>query len=104
MTRQFDVCRYPVRGAVRDRLYVLVVQARFLDHMNTRVCAPLVVANAFFRQTRLNPLLRVEGTDVFLSPTEVATFPLRVLGSPIDNLETDRDRIVAALDLVFTGI
>jgi hypothetical protein len=104
MTSQFDVCRYPGRGAVRDRPYVLVVQTRFLDHLKTRVCAPLVVPGAFFKQTRLNPMLRIEGKDVFLSPTELATFPLHVLATPVANLEADRDKIVAALDLVFTGI
>jgi hypothetical protein len=104
MTSQFDVFRHPGRDRAKDRPYVLIVQTRFLDHMKTRVCAPLVVAGAFLKQTRLNPTLRVEDTDVFLSPTELATLPVQVLGTPITNLESDRDRIVAALDLVFTGI
>ena len=101
---QFDVHPNPSRSSRDDRPYLLVVQARFLDHLKTRVCAPLIVEGALAFERRLNPILPIKGHNYYLSPTELVTLPVRLLGKPVANLENHRDRIIAALDLVFTGI
>jgi hypothetical protein len=80
------------------------VQSKYLDELKTRVAAPLVVGQAFLKLPRTNPIFLLNGQTAFLSPTELATFSLTALGKPIANLESERDRIVAALDLVFTGV
>ena len=101
---QFDVHLNPSRAGRDDRPYVLIVQTRFFDHLSTRVCAPLVREGALKPERRLNPVLRMKGRDCYFSPTELATLPVRMLGKPVANLEEYRDRIIAALDLVFLGI
>jgi toxin CcdB len=101
---QFDVHANPSRLGREDRPFLLVVQTRFLDHLKTRVCAPLIVEHALRTEPRLNPRLRLTGRDYYLSPTELVTLPVRLLGKPVANLEDYRDRIIAALDLVFLGI
>jgi toxin CcdB len=101
---QFDVHTNPSRMGHEDRPFLLVVQTRFLDHLRTRVCAPLLTERALQREPRLNPLLAVNGRAYYLSPTELVALPLRLLGKPVANLEDQRYEIIAALDLVFLGI
>ena len=104
MTRQFDVFHNPSRSGRVDRPFILIVQAPYLDHLKTRVGGPLVTERALRRELRLNPELPVQGQNYYFSPTELVTFPLQLLHQPVTNLEAYRDRIIAALDLVFTGI
>jgi len=101
---QFDVHANPSRLGRHDRPFLVTLQTRFLDHLNTRVCAPLVMQGAIKPQPRLNPFLTVEGQDYYFSPTELVTLPVRMLGKPVANLEVQRDRIVGALDRLFLGI
>ena len=104
MTRQFDVMHNPMRTGRESRPYVLVIQHDFLDELRTRVVVPLVVPSAMRMQSRLNPELDVLGQKLYLSPAEPFSLPTRLLRGPVANLEHERYRIVAALDLVFTGI
>jgi toxin CcdB len=101
---QFDVHINPSRAGRQDRPYVVILQTRFLEHLPTRVCAPLFVEGAYKVERRLNPAIAVHGRIHYFSPAETVTLPLRVLGKPVANVEDCRDKIVAALDLVFLGI
>jgi toxin CcdB len=46
----------------------------------------------------------IEGQDVVLSTAELAGISRRELGEPVESLDEHRDTVIAALDLVFTGI
>jgi hypothetical protein len=104
MTRQFDVYRNPLRGSREERPFVVVIQHDFLSDRPSRVVVPLVIASAIRPERRLNPLIEVLGTSYYLSPTETVTLPLRQLREQVDNLIRERDRIVVALDYLFTGV
>lgn len=104
MIRQFDVFRSPLKAGREQRPFVIVIQHVFFDDLPTRVVVPLVLGTAIHMQPRLNPVFKILGQSVHLSPTEPFALPLRNLSNPVANLEAARDRIVAALDLVFTGI
>ena len=104
MIRQFDVVRNPLKSGRDERPYVIVIQHAFLDDLPTRVVVPLTTASALRAQPRLNPAFKILGQSVRLSPTEPFSLLLRHLRNPVASLASERDRIVAALDLVFTGI
>ena len=104
MSHQFDVYPNPSKAGRKDRPFVIVLQHAFFDDMPTRVVAPLVVIGAMLPRRRLNPVVTVDGTGFYFSPTELASISLRYLRAPIANLEADRDRIIAAMDLLLTGI
>ena len=103
MIRQFDVFATPLRRGKEERPFVVVVQSARIDNLS-RICAPLVAARFLVPDGRLNPPFTIEGHDCYLHPAELMTLPLRVLRDPIANLEHARDTVIAALDLVFTGI
>ena len=104
MIRQFDVFANLSRSGRADRPFIIVVQSGFLEHLQTRVCAPLVITDALQPVARLHPMLHVQHQTLYFSPTELVTIPTRILRQPVANLKHERDKLIAALDLVFTGI
>jgi toxin CcdB len=104
MIRQFDVYRNPSKTDRAQRPFVVAVQHVLFDDLPTRVVVPLVLGTAIAMLPRLNPAFKIMGETVHLSPTEPFPLSLRFLRGAVANLDADRDRIVAALDLVFTGI
>jgi toxin CcdB len=102
--RHLDVVRNPLRSAQRDRPFLVCIQHDRMIEMKTRIIANLVTSRVFPEPSRLHPAISVEGNVLLFDPTDLLTLPVRILGSPVANLAADRDRIVAALDLVFTGV
>jgi len=103
---QFDVYRN-AHPASRTRLpYLLDVQSDLLDTLATRVVVPLCKPEVLRGKLaeRLNPVLEVEGRKMVLLTPELAGVSRKALGEKIANLASRRDSIIAALDLVITGI
>ncbi len=54
---------------------------------------------------RLNPVVLVEGNEYWLATHELFAIDQRMLNQgAVANLSNERDAIIAALDIVFTGI
>lgn len=104
MIRQYDVFPNPLRASRGDRPFVVSLQHRMLDHLPTRLVAPLVVDGAAIPLGRLTPTLRVNDRTYRLSPYEILPLAVRLLGAPVANLEAFRSQITAATDLVFLGV
>lgn len=103
---QFSVHRNP-EGASRTAVpYLLDVQSDLLSGLGTRAVVPLYTAAAMKgRVTRtLTPQFEVEGRQVVMVTPQIAGVALRHLGPVVGSLATERDVIVAALDLLITGI
>jgi toxin CcdB len=52
----------------------------------------------------LNPAFEIEGREVFMLTPELAGVPSKAVGARVGNLASERAAIIAALDMVFTGI
>lgn len=102
--KQFDVVLNPLPAGRPYKPYMVCIQHRRLDHLQTRILAPLITGEIIAKEARLNPVFTIDGKVVYLDPTDLVTLALRRLGPAIANLEEARDKIIAALDLVFTGI
>jgi toxin CcdB len=102
---QFDVYLNPNAATRKAIPYLLDVQADLLDTLATRVVAPLVLAEEMgLAAKHLNPQFKVKGTAVVMSTAELAGVSSRSLGDKVVSLKNKRDEIIAALDLLFTGI
>ncbi len=102
---QFDVYLNPNANTCDAIPYLLDVQAELLDGLATRVVVPLVAAEKMAAAARhLNPQFKIKGTPVVMSTTELAGVSTRSLGDKVASLKNRRDEIIAALDLLFTGI
>lgn len=103
---QFDVYRNP-NPATRGRVpYLLDVQSDLLDPLMSRVVVPLCRPQVLRGKVaeRLNPVFEVEGKKVFMLTPELAGIPSKSVGERVGDLRSERAAIIAALDMVFTGI
>jgi len=102
---QFDVYLNPNTATRKAIPFLLDVQADLLDTLVTRVVVPLILAEEMgLAAKRLNPQFKVKGASVVMSTAELAGVPNRSLGDKVASLKNKRDEIIAALDLLFTGI
>jgi toxin CcdB len=102
---QFDVYLNPNAATRKHIPYLLDVQADLLDGMATRVVVPLVLAEVMGQGVKqLNPHFKIKGVAVVMSAAELAGVSSRTLGEKVVSLKGKRDDIIAALDLLFTGI
>jgi toxin CcdB len=102
---QFDVYRNPDRTSQARIPYVVVLQSGLLEGLDHHVVAPLRIANddSIIPVLRLNPLVVVDEKKLHVRVQDIATVPRRLLRSPIANLSSQREEILAALDFLFTG-
>lgn len=100
---QFDVFR---NAGNRRYPYVLDLQADLLRELATHVVAPLTPRGRLTGKplTGLNPVVTIAGAEHLVLFQELAAFPAARLGPAVASLRARRDEIIAALDLLFTGI
>jgi toxin CcdB len=102
--KQFDV--FPNRSArTRDtHPFFIILQSDMLERLNTRIVAPLFPASASREAERFTPVVVVDGDRYMIDMSNIGLIPLKAAAAPVANLESERYRLVAAIDLVFTGI
>ena len=102
---QFDVYRNPDPGSSKAIPYLLDIQTDLLAGLATRVVVPLIVSGSFAKPARcLNPVFNIEDHSVVMSTQELAGVARSTLGERVANLASERAAIIAALDLLITGI
>lgn len=102
---QFDVYLNPSPVTSKGIPYFLDVQSDLLYTLNTRAIVPLVLAEEMGRAVKyLNPQFKIKGVVVVMSTAELAGLPVKSFGAKTTSLKPKRDEIIAALDILFTGI
>jgi toxin CcdB len=100
-----DVYRNAAPRGARDTPFLLDVQANLLHHLATRVVVPLRTADTIHRPMRtLQPGFEVEGRAVVMDTPALVGAPLSALGERVGSLVAERDTILAAIDLLITGV
>lgn len=89
-----------------DRAPLLIdLQAPVLRGLRTRLVAPLLTADRFGPRARiLNPEFEVASVRYVMSTAEMAGVPMEMLGEEIASLAAFRSEILAAIDLLVTGV
>lgn len=96
---RFDVYRNPEGDG-----YLVDLQADLLDHLNTRIVAPLILLeHAPKPAATLNPVLKIEADQVVMMTQFMAAVPVQILKSPVARIDAYRPEITAAIDLLFQG-
>ena len=104
MVRQFDVCPNPDPETRDAHPYLVVLQSDALKYIDTRVVAPLVGPKKIQFFERLLPEVTLNGSRYVVAVPDLAALSTTQLTSPVGNLEEYRDRLIGAIDLVFTGV
>lgn len=98
---QFDVCRVRSQGGAP---YLVVLQSDLAARLDTAVVAPLWPVDPRTVPVRkLQPVISLDGQEHLLSVQELLSIPRSALGPVVGNLRLEREAIIAALDLLFTG-
>src|SRR3954454_17120708 len=97
--RQFDIC--PLRKG-RDDL-VVVLQHELSVDLDTCVVAPLVPVSRLPCIKGLRPVVSYQERDYVIAIGRLAAVKRRNLASSVESAVTQRDEIIAAIDLLFTG-
>ena len=100
---QFDVFRH---AKSRRYPYLLDLQADLLHDLATRIVAPLMPLARLRGKpiSGLNPVVAVDGEQHVIVFQELAAFPASELGDAVASLHARRGELIAAIDLLFTGI
>jgi toxin CcdB len=101
---QFDVFANPFPRSRERQPFLVVLQGDLLTHnLETMVVAPLEPAVAGTFADRLNPVVAIDGKEFVVITQEIVTVRKSVLGATRGSIAAERNAIVTALDLLFTG-
>jgi toxin CcdB len=96
---RFDLFEYPRIGG-----YLLDVQCDYLSRLATRVVVPLQPEEDAPPPARdLNPVFRIAGSGYVMMTQYIAAVSASELKKHAGSLAGEQDRIVKALDMVFSG-
>jgi toxin CcdB len=99
---QFLVHRHKTRV---DGPLLLDIQSSLVEALTTRVVIPLYPMTRGQRNiTQLTPTVMVQGRRHLAAVPELAGVPASMLGEPVADLSRERATILAAIDLLITGI
>ena len=94
-------------AATRGRFPLLLdVQSDLLEPLATRVVVPLspIAAARDVAMKQLAPILTIDGKQYVMLTPQLAGVSARELGLSVGNVAGERATIIAALDLLITGI
>lgn len=85
--------------------YFIDMQDGILDMLSTRIVAPLVSSAAVrVPMHKINPVIYVKGKEFILLSHLLAAIPVVHLGEYVTSAKMQRDEIISAIDMLFTGI
>ena len=102
--KQFDVLANPFPRSRERQPFLATLQSDLMARsLDTTVVAPLEPAGSGTFADRLNPRVEIDGQAFVLITQELVTVRRSVLGQTRGSIAGERDSIIAALDLLFTG-
>lgn len=103
---QFSVHRNTNPDTVEAVPYLLNIQSDLIETLATRIVVPLLPVSAMKGKIlkTLTPILEIDGKQYVMVTPQLAGVPKRILGDTVADLSSKRDEIIAALDLLITGI
>lgn len=102
---QFDVYPNPSASAQHGMPYVVVIQSDLLEALATRLTMPLATeAWAGKTPEKLCPTITVKGERLRALAHYAAPLPTRSLRQAVDNVGLQSSALVAAMDVVLSGV
>ena len=84
---------------------VIDCQADLHRDLPTRFVVPLIaVENPEASEARLAPRFAIAGVSMVMATQFAGSIPQRALGPVVESLDTERHRVIGAIDALVTGI
>lgn len=104
MPQQFDIVENRNISSRTRYPYLVVLQHDRVASIGTIVVAPLIELTAALAGSRLHPRIDISGAQYVVLVEELAAVRPQALGRVIGSMEGNRYSVIAAIDLLFTGI
>lgn len=102
---QFDVYPNPSNSARQGIPYVVVIQSDLLDALATRLTIPLATGEwAGKSPEKLCPVIAVNGHNLRALAHYAAPLPTRALRMAVGNVSAQSAALIAAMDVVLSGV
>ncbi|MFO1467604.1 MAG: CcdB family protein [Steroidobacteraceae bacterium] len=103
---QFTVYRNKNERSKATYPLLVDIQADLLDELKTRVVIPLTKVGALARKpiNRLTPAIEVAGEQYLLMTPQMAGIAVSEIGAVVESIEQQRTAIVAAIDVLISGV
>lgn len=103
---QFDVYLNPNKRSKKTVPYLVDVQNELLDDLASRVVVPLAKSRSMNNDSidRLTLSVTFKDEDLLLLVPQLAAISASALSEPIGSIASLRNEIIAAIDLLVTGI
>ena len=103
---QFGVHRNPNPDTKAATPFLLDVQSNLIADLGTRAVAPLCLASAMKGRLikTLTPVFEIDGKQYAMLTPQLAGISKKHMGTKVADLSPRRDEIIAALDLLISGI
>jgi len=102
--RRFDIVENPNKSRRDLYPFLLILQHDCVTSIQSVIVAPLVRAGEGPASGRLHPTLELDGQRYVVLTEDLGSMPRNRLGRVVGSAESRDYEIVAALDLLFTGI
>jgi toxin CcdB len=104
LASQFDIVENSNQATRAQYPYLLILQHDRTSSFRVRIAAPLVEWTSDLASSRVHPTVEIDGRRFVALTEHLGAIPQTVLGKIVGPGETQRYEIIAALDLLFTGI
>jgi len=104
LAHQFDIVENLNPTGRGHYPFLVILQHDRVSSIGSVVVAPLSETKSLSKGARLEPTVELEGRRYAIFAQELAAVPRQVLGRVVGSAARERYAIVAALDLLFTGI
>lgn len=102
---QYDVFPNPSASAASGIPYVVVIQSDLLDALATRLTVPLAALDFVGKvPAALCPVITLKGQRLHALAHYAAPLPAKALRRPVDNVSAQASALVAAMDVVLSGV
>jgi toxin CcdB len=102
---QFTVHRNANRDSLKIAPYLLDVQHPLLSALDSRIVIPLIFWQKYeLPIAKLNPICEIEGKRYMIKTQKLAVVAPAQLGANVLDLSERRYEIIAAIDMLISGI
>jgi toxin CcdB len=103
---QFCIHRNANEANKKEVPYLLDIQSPLLSHLDTRVVIPLYRDLSLKKGELqgLTPAVEISGQPFLIMTSQVAGIPARYIGTQMLDISNRCDEIIAALDMLVSGI
>jgi toxin CcdB len=104
VTAQFDVVRNKNPSARKQFPYLLILQHKLLDELDSVVVAPIRLAQGRIPAPRLVPVIKIKDVEHHIVMYSLASVSWESVGETLANLMDQRDEIIRAYDIIVSGV